>query len=187
MVPMKVRTSASDPIQINSVRPDGSAGLIGMTFCPGKVDPNGLYGAWQRDLDTDLDVIASWGADTVVTLLEDQELKFLQVTGLGDGVQARAMQWIHFPMVDTEAPSETFDASWRTIGSVIVGELKRGGNVVLHCKGGQGRTGTIAVLLMREFGHPIDEAINLVRTARHGAIESVQEHYLRGLAPNRPG
>ncbi|MFP6593906.1 MAG: cyclin-dependent kinase inhibitor 3 family protein [Dehalococcoidia bacterium] len=156
-----------------------------MTFCPGKVDPHAREGAWRRDLDTDLDAIASWGARTVVTLVEDQELEFLQVRGLGDGVRARGMQWIHFPMVDTEAPGGTFDVRWPAVGSEIVSELKRGGNVVLHCRGGLGRTGTIAVLLMREFGHPVEEAIELVRSAREDTIEYVQEIYLRGLATRR--
>ena len=182
MARMQVRTSKSDPIHIDHVRPNGSDGLIGMTFCPGKVDHNARYGAWRRDLDTDLDAIASWGTGTVVTLVEDQELEFLQVTGPGAGVRARGMQWIHFPMVDTEAPGGTFDVRWRTVGAEIVSELKRGRNVVLHCRGGLGRTGTIAVLLMREFGHSVDESIELVRSARHDTIEFVQEHYLRGLA-----
>jgi ADP-ribosyl-[dinitrogen reductase] hydrolase len=179
---MQVRTSKSDPIQIDPVRPNGSDGLIGMTFCPGKVDPQALYGAWRRDLDTDLDAIASWGAGTVVTLVEDQELEFLQVTGLGEGVQTRGMKWIHFPMIDTEAPRATFDATWRSVSAEIVSELKRGRNIVLHCRGGLGRTGTIAALLMREFGHPVNEAIELVRSARQDTIEYVQELYLRGLA-----
>jgi ADP-ribosyl-[dinitrogen reductase] hydrolase len=182
---MQVRTSKSDPIQIDPVRPNGSDGLIGMTFCPGKVDSRAFYGAWRRDLDTDLDAIASWGAGTVVTLVEDHELEYLQVTGMGDGVRTRGMHWVHFPMVDTEAPGGTFDVRWRTVGAEIVSELQRGGNIVLHCRGGLGRTGTIAVLLMMEFGHPVDEAIELVRSARGDTIEYAQELYLRGLAPHR--
>jgi ADP-ribosyl-[dinitrogen reductase] hydrolase len=185
MARMQVRTSKSDPIRIDPVQPNGSDGLIGLTFCPGKVDLNARHAAWRRDLDTDLDEIALWGAGTVITLLEHQELELLQVAGMGDGVRARGMQWIHFPMVDTEAPGEMFQARWPAIASELVAELEQGRNVVLHCRGGLGRTGTIAVLLMREFGHSVDEAIELVRSARQDTIEYVQELYLRGLATPR--
>jgi ADP-ribosyl-[dinitrogen reductase] hydrolase len=186
MARMKILTSKSDPIRIDPVRPNGSDGQIGMTLCPGKVDPHAHFGEWRRDLDTDLDAIASWGAGTVVTLVEGEELEFLQVTGMGAGVRARGMRWIHFPMVDTEPPHGTFDDRWRAVGAEIVTELKRGGNVVLHCRGGLGRTGTIAVLLLMEFGHPVNEAIELVRSAREGAIEYVQWLYLQRLVTHRP-
>jgi ADP-ribosyl-[dinitrogen reductase] hydrolase len=187
MACMPIRTSESDPIQINPLQPSGSTGWIGMTFCPGKVDHNVRFDPWERDLDIDLDAIVSWGATTVVTLVEDSELESLKVTGLEDGVRARGMRWIHFPMVDTEAPGSSFDARWRTVGPEIMSDLNRGGKVVLHCRGGLGRTGTIAVFLMREFGHSIDEAIHLVRAARPDTIEYVQERYLRGLETHKAG
>ena len=32
-------------------------GRVGLTFCPGKYDPYGMSGAWDRDLALDLDTI----------------------------------------------------------------------------------------------------------------------------------
>jgi len=70
----KVRTSETHPLQIAAVQADHSHGRIGITFCPGKYDLNATTGAWHRDLDADLDAIRAWGANLVVTLVEQKEL-----------------------------------------------------------------------------------------------------------------
>ncbi len=61
------RTSLSHPLRIDAVAAPGG-GWIGMTFYPGKVQPDGFTGPWHRDLA--LDAIRDWGAAAVVTLVE---------------------------------------------------------------------------------------------------------------------
>ena len=57
--------------------------------------------------------------------------------------------------------------------------IKQGDNVLVHCRGGLGRSGTIAALLLIEFGVPNDQAIIKVRNARPGAIDiAEQEEYV---------
>ena len=50
-----------------------------------------------------------------------------------------------------------------------------GKNLVLHCRGGKGRAGTIAAILLVEFNYNKQEAIDLVRERRKGAIESKEQ------------
>ncbi|MCX7144513.1 MAG: hypothetical protein NT123_26490, partial [Proteobacteria bacterium] len=51
---------------------------------------------------------------------------------------------------------------------------------LLHCKGGLGRTGTVAAKLLIEFGYSADEAIDIVRNARADTIDTgQQESYVR--------
>ncbi len=94
------RTSATHPIQIAVLHPLPGAGRIGLTLCPGKTQPDALTGPWARDLATDLDAIAAWGAAAVVTLIEPHEFVELAVQDLGPAVARRHMDWLHLPIPD---------------------------------------------------------------------------------------
>lgn len=60
--------------------------------------------------------------------------------------------------------------------------LLHGERLLVHCKGGLGRTGVVAAMLLVGRGVDVEEAIGAVRAARPGAIENeAQENYVRGL------
>ena len=50
-----------------------------------------------------------------------------------------------------------------------------GKNIVIHCMGGKGRSGTIAAILLIEFGEDNKKAIEIVREKRKGAIETEEQ------------
>lgn len=161
-------------------------GRMGITFCPGKYDPNAMTGAWARDLAIDLAAIRQWGATALVTLIEDWELKKLRVERLGIEAQQIGLKWFHLPIVDGDVPNADFEREWQTTGPRLLDLLAADQDVVVHCKGGQGRAGTIAARLLVEMGIPAREAILRVRKARAGAIENTaQENYLLGLPRGR--
>ncbi|MGY3041661.1 hypothetical protein ACVWWQ_003294 [Rhodanobacter sp. TND4EL1] len=58
----KARSSRTDPLRIGTIDL-AHGGKIGITFCPGKKQPFADTGAWNRNLDTDLDAIKAWGCD----------------------------------------------------------------------------------------------------------------------------
>jgi protein-tyrosine phosphatase len=61
--------------------------------------------------------------------------------------------------------------------------LRWGSRVLVHCRGGLGRAGTVSARLLVELGVPPVEAIRQVRRVRVGAIETAaQERYVLGLA-----
>jgi ADP-ribosyl-[dinitrogen reductase] hydrolase len=176
------RTSLTHPLQIGEVRVAERAGRVGITFCPGKKQDNGMTGPWERDLELDVAAIVEWGAHRVVTLVEPQELVALQVPGLGDAVARHGMQWSHLPIRDRDVPSESFEASWGSAGEQIRSELTSGLDVVVHCMGGLGRAGTIAARLLVELGWSAQQAIARVREVRPKAIETVaQEEHVRAV------
>ncbi|MCB9740459.1 MAG: ADP-ribosylglycohydrolase family protein [Deltaproteobacteria bacterium] len=182
------RTSASHPLQIAELAlPAG--GMLGLTLCPGKVQPDAAGGAWLRNLDLDLDVVADWGAVAVVTLMREHELRRYQVAGIGAATVARVMAWVHLPIDDGGVPDAAFDRSWATVAPRLRAHLARGARIVIHCRGGLGRTGTVAAMLwldaaeLGDAAAAAERAITLVRAARPGAIENrQQEAYIRRYA-----
>lgn len=168
----RARTSQTHPLQIASVQAAPSSGRVGITFCPGKHDRAASTGAWARDLATDLDAIAAWGARLVLTLVEPAELSALAVPHLGREVQARGIAWRHLPIADFSVPDAAFETAWLQHGPEVRTLLRDGHDVLLHCKGGLGRAGMMAARLLVELGLPADEAVRRVRRARPGAIET---------------
>lgn len=167
-----MRTSQTHPIVIAEIKPHPNYGKIGITLCPGKVQSNSLSGPWSRSLNLDLDAIERWAASTVVSLIEDHELKALKVERIGQEVRNRHMQWLHLPIADGSAPDANFEQTWREVGQGLRDRLRCGANVLIHCKGGLGRAGTISARLLVELGWLPDDAIAAVRKVRPGAIET---------------
>lgn len=168
----KARTSLTHPLQISEVRASPSHGRIGITFCPGKHDHLAHTGAWERDLQLDLDAISEWGAKLILTLVEPAELTSLKVPNLGQEIQNRGMLWYHLPIADYSIPTDDFEQQWARQGRSIRQLLREGSDILVHCKGGLGRAGMIAARLLVELGMDPEEAILAVRNARKGAIET---------------
>lgn len=169
------RTSQTDPIRIAELRADGVRGRIGVTFCPGKIDPHSAEGAWRRDPHADLDAIRQWGASAVVTLIEDHEFDLLKVRDLGREVTRRHIEWLHLPIPDVSVPRSDFEAGWKLAGEGLRARLRSGFDVVVHCRGGLGRAGTIAARLLIELGMEPAQAVDEVRRARKHAIETHEQ------------
>ncbi|BCG47958.1 Predicted protein-tyrosine phosphatase [Citrifermentans bremense] len=174
-----VKTSDSHPIQIGTITLPIVGTKIGMTFCPGKKGP-GLYsGHWNRDLEKDLSAIIDWGAVALVTLVEEHEFAELHVPDFRQTVIDSGLEWFHLPIVDGSIPDDRFDRALQGCRGRITELLCKGKGIVIHCRGGLGRTGLFAAMLLSDFGMEPEEAISLIRGARPGAIETLeQENYI---------
>ena len=183
---MKLRTSETDPLRIAEI-PVGT-GVVGVTLCPGKRGASVFGSAWARDLEADVAAIASWGASAVVTLIEDHEFTLLGVEQLPQAVRAAGIEWHHLPIEDVSVPDERFERAWPVVWPRLKGRLAAGERVLVHCRGGLGRAGTVAALMLAECGESAAVAIKRVRTARPGAIETAeQERWVRGRQPTPKG
>jgi ADP-ribosyl-[dinitrogen reductase] hydrolase len=180
---MKANRSIISPLRIDAVTVPGTGGLIGMTICPGKDEYAGLgipSGPWKRDLDLDLQIIRDWDTQALVTLIEQFEFELLSVPELPEKARELGIRWLHLPIVDVWVPDKAFEEEWETAGGELRRILREGGRIVLHCRGGLGRTGLVAARLLIEFGMAPQEAIRRVRAARPGAIQTrEQEEYVR--------
>lgn len=141
-----------------------------------------MTGSWSRDLDMDLRAIRSWGASHLISLIEPWEFEELQITALPERAASHGLRWDGLPIVDGAAPGSKFLRRWKELEANLCNELLDGRRVVVHCKGGLGRAGTVAcmLLLCTITSLSSDEAIKRVRKVRPGAIETLeQEEFLR--------
>lgn len=170
-----MRNSLTHPLQIAEVCPAPGMGKVGLTFCPGKKQVSGATGPWHRDLHLDLAAIAQWNAAAVLSLIEEAELVRLGVEDLGVAVHDEHMAWYHLPIRDAGIPTDQFEWAWQETGAQLRACLRSGFNVLVHCKGGLGRAGTIACRLLVELGMEPGDAVRAVREVRPGAIETAAQ------------
>lgn len=152
-----------------------SGGRIGMTACPGRWRVVGNLGIEYNGLEQDLAAIRAWGATALLSLTEQDEFDSLGIAAIGQHAQRLGMVWYHLPIVDFQAPGPAFEQRWDTYGRSILARLRKGERIMIHCLAGLGRTGTVAARILVELGAASRAAIDHVREARPGAIQSPQQ------------
>ena len=170
---MAIRTSVSDPLQIAALTVGD--GIVGVTLCPGKGGDSVFGDGWERDLAMDVAAIRDWGASAVVTLIEDHEFEMLGVESLPDAIRGAGIEWHHLAVKDVSAPDQAFETRWVYAGARLRERLRSGDRVLVHCRGGLGRAGSVAARLLVELGAAPREAIRQVRAVRPGAIETREQ------------
>ena len=177
-----LRTSETHPLIISGIKHPAFSGEIGITLCPGKYQPTSWSGGWNRNLDQDISVLKSEGISTVVSLVEQVEMDFLRVPNLGQAIIQQGIDWIHLPFRDTTAPDNAWTTRFNTVKGGLIDSIQSGERIMVHCKGGLGRAGTVTALLLIELGLVVDDAISLVRKIRGAdCINPKQEDFLRSL------
>ncbi|WP_420862326.1 protein-tyrosine phosphatase family protein [Algirhabdus cladophorae] len=131
------------------------AGLIGLSPLP-------------RNLE-ELEIVGAWRADLAVSLTQDDEFHRLAPDGL---IQVLGADRLVFPIADYGVPTDRQTQAWPDIAACITACLERGERVLIHCKGGCGRTGMIVLRLMVEAGEDPDKALHRLRRSRPCAIET---------------
>lgn len=171
------RTSLSHPLIIAEVQVGTKGGAVGVTFAPGKTQEFAMTGSWARDLNLDLASVKAWGASRLLSLLEPWEFEELQIPALPEAAQSHGITWTGLPITDGAAPDERLLSQWPALSKLLTQELLDGARVVVHCKGGLGRAGTVASMLLLETGTVDDasEAMRVVRAVRPGAIETPEQ------------
>jgi ADP-ribosyl-[dinitrogen reductase] hydrolase len=163
------------------VLPNG--GRLGLGCCPGhrlRLSPVGLVRMTEHIKD-DLKLIAAWKPHAVLSLMEEHELAGAgaPVDVLAEELARHQVEWLHLPIVDMMAPDERFETAWVDLWPRLDQTLRDRGRVFIHCYAGLGRTGTVAGLILMQYGLSAKEAMQQVREARPGSIQSFeQEHYL---------
>jgi ADP-ribosylglycohydrolase/protein-tyrosine phosphatase len=205
---MDTKTSLTDPLYVTWLHagPEdapprfGTGGVralrgrVGITFAPGKRS-DGLFvrARWERDLALDLDALVAQQVGLLVCLLEDPELTLLGIPDLIARASER-MRVLRLPIPDGGLPPD--GAAVRAVVSEVVRHAEAGtksaadpadsgDNVVIHCRGGLGRAGTIGGCVLRAIGLSADETFARLRRrhAKSCPETEAQRAYVRAFAP----
>jgi protein-tyrosine phosphatase len=178
-----MRTSETDPIRVDFVAPADLElpGRLGLTIAPGKRDP---FGSWERDLTSDLQRLHNhYQVDCLVSLMEAPEYEALAIADLPERAEEQGISVRLFPIRDVDAPPATAMPRFLELIRGVVDDLRAGRTVVIHCRGGLGRSGLVAASCLVALGHRPEEAIKRVRAARPGAVEVLaQERWVEKVA-----
>ena len=117
----------------------------------------------------------------MLSLMEEPELASVgaPVKVLAEELKGHGVAWHHLPICDLGAPDERFETVWVELWPRLDLLFQNRGRAFIHCYAGLGRTGTVAALILMQYGQSARDALRLVRAARPGSIQSFeQEHYL---------
>lgn len=140
--------------------PDG--GQLIFTPCPGT---KGV------ELAASLEQLHQAGAQAVISLTSNDELAKLGVPDLPDAIARAGMRWFQLPIEDDAAPGSEFEQAWATHRDAVMSLVSQHRTIAIHCRGGSGRTGLMAALILREMGMDGTRADALVKGLRPKALK----------------
>lgn len=149
---------------MNKFRIEDFEGTIYLGRAPG-------YGS---DRFEDFRDIKALGISKIYCLQEGDEIIYLSngtenIGNRRESLSAHGIELVHSPVKDFGVPTIK-QASELT--KMILSDVRQGNNILIHCMGGLGRTGTTAACVLVRTGISPDEAITKVRTVRPGTLET---------------
>ena len=159
-------TSAKEPCKV-------SEGLViyALTVGGGTLAIASLPGR-DGDYRGDMDVFHEWKPGIVLSMTTDEEMTSVGAPNLGSDIQNMASRWCHLPVQDFGTPNAEVNAKWPEVSANVRQALHGGGRVIVHCRGGCGRSGMVALRLMIECGEERFDALNRLRALRDCAVET---------------
>ena len=122
------------------------------------------YPGSERPVAVEMAALARDGINRVVSLLEPSESIGLGLEDEAQLAQAESMSFTNFPIPDMGVPVSAQD--FATLARDLYQEIDAGGNVLVHCRGGIGRSGLLAATILLQAGMDIQEAFARVSRQR---------------------
>ena len=133
-------------------------------------------------LDESLDQLKQAGAGAVISLTPQTEMVRLEVEALPQACHRQGLDWFHLPVEDDAAPADDFEEGWARERARIQAILDQGGALAIHCKGGSGRTGLMAAIILLDRGMGLQQVTAMVQGLRPKSLR-LKPHvdFLSGL------
>ena len=157
------------------------SGVLTISSCPGYCKDNGTSEERQsRHLQT----LSDLGVDQVIALTPDDELERLGVAAMPQRIKDLGMDWLQVPVVNYSTPEADLLESFMAAMAAVKSRLDQGQHILVHCRGGTGRAGKTAAVMLIHYGIAPDDAITMIRQQREGCIQTEdQEQFVRDYIP----
>ncbi|MEH6385851.1 MAG: tyrosine-protein phosphatase [Colwellia sp.] len=123
------------------------------------------------ELEVSIKNLKQAGAMVLLTLMFDEEMTRNHIELLPDLCKQYDITWIQLPIVDDKVPNKAFEDKWKQYQALILATIDNGGCVTIHCKGGKGRTGLVAAMMLTCHGWPIEKIISAIQKVRPEALK----------------
>jgi protein-tyrosine phosphatase len=120
----------------------------------------------------DLAAILAWKPSIVLTMTPGAELNQFRAGSLGADLAEEQVSWLFLPVPDYGVPTGLAETFWHGHLAKMTEALTDGGRVLIHCKGGCGRSGMAALAVMIHLGEAPKDAIGRLRSVRPCAVET---------------
>ena len=171
--------SDTNPIRVDWIETALWPGHLGLTLAPGRKGPSATGDVLHdRDLEADLTRLRQhFAVQVLVSLLEPDEAQRYGLETYDAQAEDLGIDVLHHPVPDVDVPQNA--ALFAEFADEVMNRLLNGETVVAHCLGGLGRAGTLAACLLVQAGMTPQQGVELVRSARPGAVETpVQERFV---------
>lgn len=157
---IRKRTSETHPLQPSYIPVNN--GEMGLVICPAK-QGSGMVGDHERDFETDMAALVAQGVDKIYGLMPKYELVQYKAQDLLTETGTYGIEYIYCGWTDRSTPdNEDF---WPCVRQALE-DLNKGKRIVVHCRGGLGRTGTFAGCVLALAGWHLDSMVNALHEAR---------------------
>ncbi|MES9851551.1 MAG: dual specificity protein phosphatase family protein [Candidatus Thiodiazotropha sp. L084R] len=144
------------------ILPLNNGGNLIFTPCPGT---KGV------DLETSVRQLKEAGAESIITLMPTEEMHQYNADSLPQVCKQKGLGWFHLPVEDEAAPGNDFQQIWNEHKTQILQLIEQGGSTAIHCRGGSGRTGLMATILLLARGIEFENAVALVKSLRPNSLK----------------
>ena len=149
-------------------------GQLWISHYPGKI------GIEDKIIQAEIDLseLKKKRIDIVVSLLEKEELKTLNVLTLFELIKKHKFSHYYFPIKDKSVPKNK-TRLYRLLDN-LCDEIHKNKKILLHCNAGLGRSGLIAALICKKLGIS-EDPISYIREHRPGCIETKDQEKMISL------
>jgi len=119
--------------------------------------------------DADAATLTTWRPDVVLSLTSDAEIADASAESV---LCAGPWLWLQHVIEDFGVPDEGFAARWTELSETLLRDLSQGARVLVHCRGGCGRSGMVVLALMVAQGAEAGDALKTLRDRRPCAVET---------------